>query len=261
MLLAACLLVASGVVQGSRAAGFDARYSVAATGLEIGRAALSLERADHELRLGFAFENGALLGLMEPSLTRMQSAILASGRSLTPQRYAALFRKEDREREISLSYAADGSPATFRLVKRGRVRLESVPEGLAGATDPLAALLRARAWLEQAVEGATLSLAVFDGRRRYEAELRYLGPMQATLAGEARAAHHLTIRYRQVAELDEDEGTWREDDDGSERVLDALMSADGRYLPLRLSGSFDGLPLTAQLDAECPAPPGCPPEP
>jgi hypothetical protein len=239
--------------------GFEARYSVAASGFEIGRATLSLQQVDRELAMGFSFENGALFGLMEPSLTRMHSIVRTAGRGLAPERYEAVFRKEDRERSISLSYGEDGSVQGFKLVKRGRVRLDDVPEKLErGTADPLAALLLARSWLEQAVEGDTTRLAIFDGRKRYEANLRYLGTIQTSQGGTGMAAHHVTIQYRTVAALDEDAGIWQPPDSNRERQLDALVSADGRYLPIRLAGSFDGLPLAADLDLDCRVPPGCP---
>ena len=54
-----------------------------------------------------------------------------------------------------------------------------MPQGLAtGSLDPLAAFLRARAWLDQSPEGSELAMSVFDGRKRYEANLRYLGLTQ-----------------------------------------------------------------------------------
>ena len=48
--------------------------------------------------------------------------------------------------------------------------------------DPLAAFLRARAWLDQASVGSELTLSVFDGRKHYDTNLRYLGLTQ--VAGE-----------------------------------------------------------------------------
>jgi hypothetical protein len=123
--------------------------------------------------------------------------------------------------------------------------------------DPLTALLRARAWLDGAVEGATMPLQVFDGRKRYAVDLRYRGPVQTTIDGDSVAAHQVSARHRIMAELDEDEGGWLEAEEPTPRDLDMLVSADGRYLPLRLSGSFAGMPLTAVLAEDCPVPPGC----
>ncbi len=254
----AVLLILTAAGPAAALAGFEAHYSVSATGLEVGRADLTLEPVDGGAAAGFTFENGALLGLVEPSLTQMRTNLRRAGRRLMPDFYAGVFKKEDRMREIDATFGEDGRMATFELVKRGRVRVDRVPEGLGpGTVDPLTAVLRARAWLEGAMEGDTARLDVFDGRKRYAAELRYFGTVQASRDGESVAAHRVTVRYRLTAELDEDEGTWSEMDETRERELEALVSADGRYVPLRLTGSFDGLPLTAVLDADCPAPPGC----
>lgn len=262
VLLAALVLAAAAPAPAAAQAmgELDARYSVTATGIEIGRAALALQREGQALAVDFVFENGRLLGLMEPSSTRMRSLLEVQRRELAPRRFEALFWKEDRDREVVMAYGADGRIERYRLVKRGRARVEEVPPELApGTLDPLSALARVRAWLERAPEGDTLELAVFDGRKRYEASLRYLGPVQTTHEGMNVAAHRVSARYRLVAELDEDEGVFREAETGRERELDALLTADGRYLPLRLSGSFDGLPLTVQLAADCKMPPGCGP--
>lgn len=238
--------------------GYEARYEVATTGVDVGRAELSLEPADGGVAGAFTFATNALLGLVDSSVTRMRTSLRRDGRHLMPDFYTAQFEKKDRSREIDATFAADGAMATYTLTKRGRVRVEAVPEGLGPETvDPLTAILRTRAWLEGAMEGDSLPLEIFDGRKRYATSLRYRGVVQSSVAGESRAAHRVTLRYRLVAELDEDEGGWLEPDSGRERDLDLLVSADGRYVPLRITGSFDGTPLTAVLAADCPAPPGC----
>lgn len=256
-LAAACLVILP-VRPGMAFMGYDARYSVATTGIEIGRANLLLEPAEDGAALGFTFENDSLLGLVDSSLTRLRASLRRAGRHYMPDFYTALFEKEDRSREIDATFGEDGRMVTFKLVKRGRVRVDRVPEGLdADTVDPLTALLRARTWLENAVEGDAMPLAIFDGRKRYAATLRYFGPVQTSTGGESVAAHRVTVRYRLSAELDEDEGSWLDVEEARERELDMLVSADGRYVPLRVTGSFNGTPLAAVLAADCPAPPGC----
>jgi hypothetical protein len=251
-LLAVCLAAPAG------AAGFDARYRVQATGIEVGQAALTLEPMAEGLRTRFVFESGAMLGLVEPSLTRMGGIARARGGEVRPRNFEGTYSREDRVRDISIGYGANGEIANFALTKRGRVRVSRVPDGLdQAAVDPLAAILRARAWLGEAMAGDELTLAVFDGRRRYDAHLRYLGPAQITQAGGSKAAHRVAVRYNVAQELDEDTGKLVREDGDAERRLEVVVSADGRYLPLRASGSFDGWPLTAELAEECVAPPGC----
>ena len=158
-----------------------------------------------------------------------------------------------------MAYGAKGAIDSFQLTKRGKVRIAAVPEGLAAeAVDPLAAFLRARAWLDQSPEGAELAMSVFDGRKRYDASLRYLGLTQ--LAGEAGSApaHRVAIRYTLVEALNEDSGVLEPERQGRVRDLELAVSADGRYVPLRVDGSLDGLPVAAVLTADCAGPGGCP---
>jgi hypothetical protein len=256
-ILALCLPAASGGPADAMGPGFDARYAVQATGIEVGQAALSLEPMAEGLRTRFVFESGAILGLVEPSLTRMDGIARARSSEVRPRSFEGTYSREDRVRDIAIAYGADGGIASFALTKRGRVRVSRVPDGLAaGTVDPLTAILRARAWLGQAVEGATLTLPVFDGRKRYDAEIRYLGPAQITQGGDSKAAHRVSLRYNLVEELDEDTGKLLPEKE-RQREIEVVVSADGRYLPLRASGSFDGWPLTAELMEECAAPPGC----
>ena len=75
-----------------------------------------------------------------------------------------------------MAYGAEGAIDGFQLIKRGRcASTRCRRDWRAESVDPLAAFLRARAWLDQAPEGAELALSVFDGRKRYDAKLRYLG--------------------------------------------------------------------------------------
>ena len=134
-----------------------------------------------------------------------------------------------------------------------------MPKGLAaGSIDPLAAFLRARAWLDRSPEGAELVMSVFDGRKRYDASLRYLGLTQLAGAAGSAPAHRVAIRYTLVEALNEDSGVLEPERKGRVRDLELAISADGRYVPLRVDGSLDGLPVSAVLAADCAGPGGCP---
>lgn len=260
LVLAALLAVGFGVGTG-RAAAADlvGRYQVATTGIAIGQAELALTGQGAAQSVGFSFENGSLLGLVEASSTRMSGELALKGGEVTPRSYRNQFRKSDREREVRVTYGPQGAIDRFELLKGGEVRFAKIPAGLpAGTMDPLTALLRLRGWLGSAMAGDVTELAVFDGRKVYRTSLRYQGPVQTNQYGDSLAAHLVSVSYRQVAQLDEDKGTLRQEGD-RERKLDLLLSADGRYLPLRVSGSFDGLPLTAELDADCLGAAGCKP--
>lgn len=256
--LAACL-AAFAAPQGRAAAQtVDARYSVQTMGVDLGRAALQVDRAADGVTTRFRFQNDAMLGFVEASDLQMRSLVAPQRGKVLPKRFEGSYSKDDRLRQVDVGYGAGGAIDGFQLVKRGRVRVDEVPQGLAkGTLDPLAALLEARAWLDQAPEGAELAIPVFDGRKRYEATLRYLGLTQVAGADVTAPAHSIALRYKLVASLNEDTGKLEPEPAPRLREMQLAVSADGRYVPLRLEGSLDGLPITAVLAGDCAGPSGC----
>jgi hypothetical protein len=260
-LAAACLAAAATAPDDAAAAPvIDARYRVQTMGVELGRAALSLEPVSEGFATRFNFANDSLLGFVEASDTLMRNLAASTRGEPRPMRFEGVYTKEDRAREVAFAYDAAGRIDSFRLVKRDRARVTAVPDGLAPDTvDPLTALLRARAWLGAAAEGSTLAIPVFDGRKRYDATMRYLGLVQLNVADAAVPAHRLAVRYTLAASLDEDTGVLQPERDARPRDIEVAVSADGRYVPLRLDGSLDGLPITAVLAGDCAGPMGCGP--
>ena len=101
-------------------------------------------------------------------------------------------------------------------------------------------------------------MSVFDGRKRYETTLRYLGLTQYAAEHGTMPAHQVGIRYELLQSLNEDSGVLEPEKRSQARELQMTVSADGRYVPLRVDGNFDGMPLTATLAADCAGPGGCP---
>ena len=257
--LAGCLLAMQAPARPAAAAPMlDARYRVQTMGVDLGSAALKVAPSGDGLATHLLFKTEAMLGLVEESSTEMATEARQARGKISPSRFDGSYRKEDRSREIAMSYGAGGTIDSFKLTKRDGVKVAAVPAGLPpGTIDPLAAFLRARAWLDQAPEGAELAMSVFDGRKRYDASLRYLGLVQLSGDDGSAPAHRLAVRYTLAQALNEDTGVL-EAEHGRRRELELAVSADGRYLPLRLSGSLDGLPISATLAADCAAPGACP---
>lgn len=258
-LMTTCLVVLGAApVHAAGAAAVDARYRVQSMGLDLGRALLRLDSAAHGLSTHFRLQNDALLGFVEASDTQMTSLVAPEHGKLSPVSFEGVYSKDDRVREIDVGYDGKGAIASYQLAKRGQVRLTAVPAGLAaGTVDPLAAMLLVRAWLEQAPEGAELALKVFDGRKRYDTTVRYLGLTQLADSGASTPAHKVSLTYMLVAALDEDTGRFETEAAAKLRELDLAVSADGRYVPLRIDGSLDGLPISAVLAGDCAGPAGC----
>ena len=258
-MVACCLATVAGET-GEAAPVVDARYRVQTMGVELGRAALKLDEVPEGVATRFNFANDSLLGFVEASDTLMRNLADPKRGEVSPIRFDGIYTKEDRVREVGFGYDAAGDIDTFLLVKRGRARVTAVPEGLAaGTVDPLTALLRARAWLGDAPEGSDLAMPVFDGRKRYETTLRYVGLTQLDIDGATVPAHRVAVRYILEASLNEDTGVLEAESTARPRDIEVAVSADGRYVPLRLDGSLDGLPITAMLAGDCAGPMGCAP--
>lgn len=259
VLMTACLAVAGGAHgHAAGTAAVDARYRVQSMGLDLGRALLKLDSAPNGLSARFQLQSDALLGFVEASDTQMHSLVAPEHGKLSPVTFEGVYTKDDRVREIDVGYDGKGAIDSYQLAKRGQVRLTAVPQGLAaGTVDPLAAMLQVRAWLEQAPEGAALSLKVFDGRKRYDTTVRYLGLTQLADDGASTPAHKVALSYMLMAALDEDTGKFETEPAPKRRELDLAVSADGRYVPLRVDGSLDGLPISAVLAGDCAGPAGC----
>ena len=258
--LAGCLLAMQASARPACAAPMlDARYRVQTMGVDLGSAALKVAPTTGDgLATHLLFRTEAMLGLVEESSTEMGTEARQARGKVSPSRFDGTYRKEDRSREIAMSYGAGGAIESFRLTKRDGIRVSAVPAGLPpGTVDPLAAFLRARAWLDQAPEGAELAMSVFDGRKRYDVNLRYLGLVQLNDDNGSAPAHRVAVRYTLAQALNEDTGVL-EPERGRRRELELAVSADGRYLPLRLDGSLDGLPISATLAADCGAQGSCP---
>ena len=146
----------------------------------------------------------------QPAALRGQ---LQQGRPRPRDRYRLRRRRRDRRLQADQAGQRPG---------RDRARQGLPP----GTLDPLAALLRVRAWLDQAPEGAELALSVFDGRKRYDATLRYLGLTQVADDGGSAPAHRVAMRYQLVSALNEDTGKLE-----PEQAVAAARDASSRSAP------------------------------
>ncbi len=143
LLVAACL----GTWPAHAGPAVDARYSVQTMGVDLGRAELRLDRANGGVKTRFRFETDALLGFVEASDTRMESETASARGKVNPRSFEGIYQKEDRTREVDMAYGAEGAIDSFQLIKRGTVRVDAVPKGLAAGIDRPAGRVPARTGL------------------------------------------------------------------------------------------------------------------
>jgi len=123
-----------------------------------------------------------------------------AGNSVVPQKYDSNYNGEKSEQRVSLAYAANG----IQLFSDPPYDVDRFPvseEQKRGTVDPLSGIVYALAGVSitrQKPCGDTVR--VFDGRRRYDVDLRYVGKDNVSSSGGySGATIKCEMRYKQVA--------------------------------------------------------------
>lgn len=204
------------------------------------------------------------IGLLD-QLVGYRGSSHATGRYQEPDGFSA-----SRFRSASTSYRksrrvlvrfdrATGDVIGLELTRRGEPDRSKVPAALQkGVMDPLTAVLQMRHRLATAGDLVGYKTAVFDGRRRFDAEGRVVGRHRAEIAGRYWPVIELEIGLTWLAGANADDIDDAEAGDNRLR-LKLLLSDDGRMIPLRLSTMDSLLTATAEIMPECLGPAGCTP--
>jgi hypothetical protein len=194
-----------------------------------------------------------------------RSSSSATGRYEEPDGFtASRFRSASmsyrKSRRILVRFDHDtGDVIELELTRRGEPDRSKVPEALQkGVMDPFTAVLQMRHRLAEAGNLEGYTAAVFDGRRRFDAQARVTGRHHAEIAGENRPVIELEIGLTWIAGANADD--LDEAEAGENRLrLKLLLSDDEQLIPLQLSTMDSLLTATAEIMPECLSPTGCPP--
>jgi hypothetical protein len=189
----------------------------------------------------------------------------ATGRYEEPNGFiASRFRSAStsyrKSRRILVRFDREtGDVIELELTRRGEPDRSKVPEALQkGVVDPLTAVLQMRHRLATAGHLDGYTAAVFDGRRRFDAEARITGRHRAQIAGRSQPVIELEIGLTWIAGANADD--MDEAEAGENRLrLKLLLSDDERLIPLQLSTLDSLLTATAEILPECLGPAGCSP--
>ena len=186
-----------------------------------------------------------------------------TGRYEEPDGFSASrFRSDSRShrksRRILVRFDREtGDVVELELTRRGEPDRSKVPEALQkGVTDPLTAVLQMRHRLATTGDLDGYKAAVFDGRRRFDAEAKLIGRHRADIAGRTWPVIELEINLTWLAGANSDDMDKAEAGDNRLR-LKLLLSDDERLIPLRLSTMDSLLTATAEIMPECLDPSGC----
>ena len=154
---------------------------------------------------------------------------------LQPLRFDMELEKPDTEREVAIRYAAGGSITSLSVSKDGRERDSKVPADLRADTlDPLTAVAQIRRRLQASAswEGdKTLTYPVFDGRKRYDIEITWLGEIRDTNNPLKTPAQKIIVLQTPIAGYDHDDDDWLRHLRGETRPLELLATADEKAIP------------------------------
>ena len=196
-------------------------------------------------------------------LLGFRSSSHATGRyeepdGFTASRFRSSSRSYSKSRNILVRFDREtGDVIALELTRRGEPDRSKVPEALQkGVVDPLTAVLQMRHLLARSGNVDGYKAAVFDGRRRFDAEARVTGRHRAEIAGLDRPVIELVIDLIWLAGANADDIDDAEAGENRLR-LKMLLSDDERLIPLRLSTMDSLLTATAEIMPECLAPAGC----
>lgn len=215
----------------------DARYAVEVAGIRVAELALTVTPGEGGLASRLVMQSVGLAAAWSGARSELATLMrLPPEGAPAPIRFDAVHSKRDREREIRIRYGGDGTIAELALRSQGRPRAPEVPEDLqAGTVDPLTAFERLRDWFPRAVSGEAareVSVPIFDGRKRYDLEARYVGPSSGP---DGRAAlHELSVRLIGRWGFDSDDRFIELPDGERPAPLRVLVDASQGALPLRV---------------------------
>ena len=203
------LLLAAALATGGAAADREKlRYQITVDGMNVGTVEVSAEAGADEVWAQVGWEMAGPLGLGGKSKGRLEGKGRVSDGQVVPADFASRSKKKDREREVKIDYAADGSIQDLALSKNGKPRHSEVPEEQRKDTvDTLTALWRLRRWAAEkpGPDDRPLELQVFDGQERYDLVARATGTESAREGGRQAEAERIELTLVPKAGLDDDE--------------------------------------------------------
>ncbi|MEO1091547.1 MAG: DUF3108 domain-containing protein [Pseudomonadota bacterium] len=147
-----------------------------------------------------------------------------------------LWYESNREtRKVVLRYDGAGTVTELETFKRGELTPSDVPEDLRNATvDPLTAFVTLRQWLGEVRDSGPdrRVVPVFDGRRRYDLDARYVGRRPSAMI-DGEMVLEMELRLVPIAGFNRTDGmaNWSNEDRENRFVL-VLVSDDAALVPL-----------------------------
>jgi len=217
------------------------RYEAWWGGLYAAELTLTLSDGGSEYEAEFSLGTRGLLDwLIGLDLEATSTGVAGDG--LTPEAYRSKYRSNSREGTTTIAFDSETGEAT---VSRSVVFFEprepetdnpdrpKVPADLrTGVLDPLSAFVEAIDRLRRHDDPAAVepfTVAIFDGKRRFDMSGEMLGLMRHEVDGRTGDAYKLRLTARPLAGFRERTRMLWDD-----TAFDVYVSADGRFVPLQI---------------------------
>lgn len=180
--------------------------------------------------------------------------------AILPVRYDSDYKLRKKRNHQSLHYVTTGDGST---AERGPADTSTKPplalQYRQNVVDPLAALAALRERLRQhlVVADASFKIPVYDDKRRFDVNGKFLGRETLTIDRATYQALHFHLLLTPIAGFRSgaEEG---EDIENKPREVELYLSDDARLVPLQLSLSVFYLPAVARLVGSCTPATPCP---
>ena len=235
------------------------RFSASWTGMPVADIYLTLDDDDSGYRAAIDIRS---LGIMK-LFTKFGAHGSAEGAFATdgavlPARYESDYKLRKKRNHQSLRYVVGNDG---RTAERGPSDTATKPplalQFRQNVLDPLAALaaLRQRLRRQALAGGGSFKIPVYDDKRRFDIDGKFLGRETLTMDQATHAALHFHLLLTPIAGFrTADEG---EDIENKPREVELFLSDDGRLVPLQLTVSVFYLPAVTRLIGPCTATAPC----
>jgi len=280
---AVCLICAP--LGGAWAAEIHLRYEAKWGGLHVADFALSLQNGGDAFENRFHLETRGMTRYFTNMAVRAKSrgrivappapangasqVANAAGAHLAPTYMAENYRTEYTNKKhfrwVDIAFGQNGEPATavtgtkpipgresdWNPDEKGPEALEKVDaKYLVGVNDPITMIPQMMAMVRAHLSGGPKSGMVkgFDGRRRFDMDVTYLGPATREIAGVKRQTYHVRVLPTPVAGFKERQKVlW------NGAAYDFYLSRDGRFVPLQIVPAKHGpvLTMVRECATEC----------